>query len=136
MMPLPTIYTDEDVPDMVGDQLVTMGFTVYLARDVAYGADDSSHLKHCSDDGSVMVTLDRKDFWRLHWLWMSMYAWNVLDRMHTGILTVKGRLPPLPNEWAPAIDELVRDRAGNLAGMMWEWSSSKGDWSPIPLKLP
>lgn len=133
----PLVYLDEDVPVRLSDELRALGIPVQLAKDVLpLGTDDATQLKQCADDAFVMVTLNRKDFQRLHWLWMSLNSWNVLNRVHAGILTVWEQAPALPAEWAPAINDLLRREENNLPGTMWMWSPSKKTWRPQPFTLP
>jgi len=135
--PPPPVYLDEDVPVRLSNELRDLGIPVQLAKDVLKpGTDDATHLKQCADDAFVMITLNRKDFRRLHWLWMSLNSWNVLNRVHAGILTVWEQAPALPDEWAPAISELLRREANNLPGRMWMWNQSKNEWTLQPLTLP
>jgi hypothetical protein len=128
--PLPTVYVDENVPDQLVHRLRALGIQTTLARDIMPPATpDADHLKCCADNSWVLITLDQRDFQRLHWLWVNLHSWQVLSIPHAGIISaIQG--PPLPDEWAPSIAALVRDHAASLTGAMWVWNHGRKEWWP------
>ena len=132
-MPVEHVYLDEDVPLQIGDLLKARGFTVHLPRDSGtVSAADAVHLERCSREGWVLITQNRRDFRRLHALWMTLNYWRILPQPHGGILTVYEQDPLLPTEWAPAIDELLQGRQ-RLDGAMFMWRRSSREWQPQPM---
>ena len=133
-----TVYLDEDVPLQLFDLLSAEGIQVQLAKDtLPLGTDDATHLKQCADNALIMVTQNRKDFQRLHWLWSTLLSWNVVDKPHAGILTIVGQQTPvLPQEWAPPIVNLILNRSSPILGAMFMWRPSTREWETLPLQLP
>ena len=70
------LYFDENMPREMETILRGMGYTVHTVDEVsARSEDDSTHLRKSTERGWVLVTQDRRDFRRLHWLWTSLYKW-------------------------------------------------------------
>lgn len=127
-MPSMELYLDEDVPIQLADLLKARGLIVHLPKETGtVSRADSIHLQVCSRRHWVIVTQNRRDFRRLHWLWMTLNHWKVLRRAHGGILTVFEQEPALPEKWAPAIEDLLQ-RQMTLQGLMYMWRPSKQQW--------
>ena len=129
------LYFDEDMPQGIGDMLRGMGYTVHTVDEVgARSEDDSTHLRISTERGWVLITQNRKDFRRLHWLWTTFYNWDVLPQAHGGILTIYQQRPELTAEWAAAIHEFLQPR-GTLRGEMYMWRPSVSEWEREPVKF-
>jgi hypothetical protein len=88
-MQVPQVYFDETVPVNLADFLRRAGVTVHVPQNIGtLGKEDAVHLQTSSTQGRVLVTLDRRGFRRLHWLWMGLYYWGLTPRPHSGILTI------------------------------------------------
>ncbi|MBI4641675.1 MAG: DUF5615 family PIN-like protein [Candidatus Tectomicrobia bacterium] len=126
------VYFDEDVPSLLADQLRDLGLIVHIPQEVGtVSADDPVHLRVSTRQGWAIVTQNRRDFRRLHWLWTTFHQWGVLPQPHSGILTVYEQDPVLPQEWAPAIHQLLQ-RQTNLSGTMHMWRHSSRRWEIQP----
>jgi hypothetical protein len=131
--PAPALYLDEDVPHGLRDRLGQMGFNVRLARDVLPAAtEDSRHLKTCAENSWTIITINRKDFERLHKYWQVLRSWALLTTHHGGIISVSGD-PPLADEWVAEIGQLVTSRGANLFDSMWVWHLGRREWELIRL---
>jgi len=125
---LPELFLDEDVPPDLGDILEREGLAVHTVSGLrVFGAIDAAHLKRCVDNKWVLVTQNRRDFRRLHWLWTTFVAWGILPTHHSGILTVREQVPLRVEQWALAITELMRESQG-LDGAMYMWRPSTSQW--------
>ena len=83
------LYFDENMPQEMEGILRGMGYTVHTVEEViARSEDDSTHLRISTERGWVLITQNRRDFRRLHWLWTTFYNWGVLPQAHGGILTI------------------------------------------------
>lgn len=137
MTTLPNIqvYFDEDVPHRLRNLLSDRGITVHLSQDIGTtSADDPVHLQTCTSHGWILITHNRKDFLSLHGLWMSLYYWDILPQPHSGILTVLDQDPLKPEEWAPAIFDLLREQE-SFKGLMYMWRPSSRRWEPQPVRF-
>ena len=130
------LYFDENMPRGMEGILRGMGYTVHTVYEVgASSEDDSTHLRLSSERGWVLVTQDRKDFRRLHWLWTSLYKWGILQEEHEGILTIyQTRLSTPYSDWAAAIHDFLQPR-DTLRGEMYMWRPSQSRWDEEPVKL-
>lgn len=127
-MALDQLFLDEDVPAPIGGLFIGGGFSIHTPRDLGTLSEtDAFHLGQCAREGWVLITKNRRDFKRLHWLWTNLATWGVLPRSHGGILTVYGQVPRLPERLAPAVMEFLDGRA-TLEGEMHMWRPSTGDW--------
>ena len=132
----PTVFLDENVPDKVYELLSAAGIPALQARNILpQASQDPAVLKKCADESWVLVTLDRKDFWRLHWLWTALFTWGISGTDHGGIISVN-QAPPLPDEWAAAIINLLNERGEGLVGRLWEWNLTSHAWQEPELRLP
>ena len=88
-MAIEQLYFDENMPREMADILRGMGYTVHTAEEIgSRSEDDSTHLRISTEREWVLITQNRKDFRRLHWLWTTFYKWGVLQEEHSGILTI------------------------------------------------
>ncbi len=132
-MPVEHVYLDEDVPFQLADLLGANGVVVHLPREIdTVSAADPIHLQRCARERWVLITQNRRDFRRLHWLWMTFHQWQILPQPHGGILTLHEQEPALPIEWAPAIHELLESRQ-QFDGLMFMWRKSSGRWESQPV---
>lgn len=112
-----------------------MGYTVHTVVEVnARSEDDSAQLRISTERGWVLLTQNRKDFRRLHWLWTTFYKWGVLHGEPGGILTIYRQMPGLSNEWAVAIHDLL-EPLDSLRGQMHMWRPSRNRWDEEPVKF-
>ena len=129
-MPEQQVYLDEDVPRQLGKLLKDEGVVVHLPQEIeTIAAADPIHLRECASHGWVLITNNRRDFRRLHWLWMVFHYWGVIPNIHSGILTTYEASPLLPVEWASAILDLLGDQV-SLCGLMFMWRRSSKKWEP------
>ena len=130
------LYFDENMPQEMEHVLRRMGYTVHTVYEVgASSEDDSTHLRLSAERGWVLITQDRRDFRRLHWLWTSLYKWGVLHEEHGGILTMYQTRRSGPySDWAMAIHEFLQPR-DTLRGEMYMWRPSQSRWDEEPVKL-
>jgi hypothetical protein len=127
----PPLYLDEDVPHLLRDRLGALGFNVRLAVEVLGPAtEDSKHLKTCADNSWAIITLNRGDFQRLHRYWRVLHSWELLTTLHGGIISVSGN-PPLADEWASQIAQLVSNTGKALVGSMRVWDLERREWDLI-----
>jgi hypothetical protein len=84
--------------------------------------------------GWVLITQNRRDFRRLHWLWTALTDWGLLPESHAGILTIHEQVVSRYVEWADAIYDLVR-RQASLRGHMYRWRPASGRWDVEPASL-
>ena len=78
-----------------------MGHIVHTVEELGVRAeDDSTQLRISTEREWVLITQNRKDFRRLHWLWTTFYKWDVLPQAHGGILTIYQQRHELSYEWA------------------------------------
>jgi hypothetical protein len=129
------IYLDEDVPRQLGDLLSNNGITVHLPQEIgAVAADDPVHLERCASQGWALVTQNRRDFRRLHWIWMTFHYWGIIGQPHSGIITIREQRPAMIDVWAPAIIELLQGQP-SLQGLMYMWRPSSGKWDLQPVSF-
>ncbi len=129
------LYFDEDMTQDMGDILRGMGYTVHTVDEVnARSEDDSTHLRISTERGWVLITQNRRDFRRLHWLWTTFYNWGVLPQAHGGILTIYQQRPELTADWAESIHEFLQVRE-HIRGEMHMWRPSLVEWEKEPIKL-
>lgn len=123
------LYFDKDIAHELADPLRARGIAVHLPGEVGtLGAIDAVHLGTAASHGWILVTRNRRDFRRLHWLWASLNTWGVLPEVHHGILTIyEGEQKPAPPEWAAAIIQVLEEQA-SLLGTMHMWRPSMGSW--------
>jgi predicted nuclease of predicted toxin-antitoxin system len=115
------VYFDEDVPAPLADLLRRAGYTVRLPRDIGTLSEpDPVHLQTCASQGWVLVTRDRSDFRRLHWLWMTFHYWGIMSQPHSGILSISHFSPGRLELWATAILEKLQEQP-SLPGSMYTW---------------
>ncbi|MBI4202366.1 MAG: DUF5615 family PIN-like protein, partial [Chloroflexi bacterium] len=72
----PQFFLDANVPPVLGRQLSGIGFAVHYPEALGTSLSDQGLIRECAPRGWVLLTLNRKDFWRLHWLWMSLREWR------------------------------------------------------------
>jgi len=126
------VYLDDDVPDEVGIVLAGRGVQAHLPGESGTaGAPDPVHLKTCADHGWTLITFNRRDFRRLHWLWEALRAWGVIAQSHAGILTAHEQRPA--PEWAAAIADILQQE--RLEGKMFQWRPSTRAWDPEPVRF-
>ncbi|MDE2687506.1 MAG: DUF5615 family PIN-like protein [Chloroflexota bacterium] len=130
------LYFDENMPREMEGILRGMGYTVHTVYEVGTSSeDDATHLRLSAERDWVLVTQDRRDFRRLHWLWTALYKWGVLHEEHGGILTIyQTRLSTPYLDWAAAIHDFLQPR-DTLRGEMRMWRPSQGRWEEEPVKL-
>ena len=129
------LYLDEDMSQDMGDILRGMGYTVHTVDEVgARSEDDSTHLRISTERGWVLITQNRKDFRRLHWLWTTFYNWGVLPQAHGGILTIYQQRPELTADWAESVHEFLQVRE-HIRGEMYMWRPSLSEWEREPVKF-
>jgi hypothetical protein len=134
-VPLAEVYLDECISVTLGHLLLGRGLTIHLPADVGtVHATDSDHLMTCMRAGWVLVTQNRRDFRRLHWLWTALYDWGLLPDLHPGIITIHEQVVVGDDEWATAITELLEQQA-SLRGQMYKWRPSSGRWEEEPARL-
>lgn len=134
-MAIEHLYFDENMPQPMEGILRGMGYTVHTVDDAdARAEDDSTHLRISSERGWVLITQNRRDFRRLHWLWKTFYNWSVLEIEHAGILTIYQQREDLNYEWSEAIHEFLEGR-DDLTGDMFMWRPSLGRWEREPIKF-
>jgi hypothetical protein len=127
------LYLDENVPLQLAVLLMDKGIMVHLPQDVGtVSAADSVHLYRCSTEGWTLVTQDRRDFRRLHWIWMTLYYWGVVPRPHGGIITILENEPVIPQNWVSAIQALLQQHP-TLTGLMFMWHPASGEWQMQPV---
>jgi hypothetical protein len=130
-MQVPQVYFDENVPVNLADFLRRAGVTVHLPQNIGtLGKEDAVHLQTSSTQGWVLVTLDRRDFRRLHWLWMGLYYWGLTPRPHSGILTINDAERTSLTGWPTA---LLQKLPGLLPGEMHMWRPSESRWELEPV---
>lgn len=91
------------------------------------GQADAAILDYCRQMGWLLVTQNRRDFHRLHALWTTLYMWEALDKLHSGILTVYEQVQENPDLWAAAIDGFLQNRP-DMHGKLFSWRNSKELW--------
>ena len=129
------LYFDEDVPHELEGLLQGMGHTVHTVDEMhARSEDDSTHLRISTESGWVLITQNRRDFRRLHWLWTTFYNWGVLPQAHGGILTIYRHRPELRAEWAASIHEFLQIR-DHIRGEMYMWRPSQNGWDREPVRF-
>ena len=129
------LYFDENMPREMEGILHSMGYTVHTVDDTnSRSEDDSTHLQISTEQGWVLITQNRKDFRRLHWLWTTLYKWNVLQEEHGGILTIYRERHELFNEWAAAIHQFLQMRNA-MDGEMHMWRPSLSEWERDPVRF-
>ena len=134
-MPIEHLYFDEDMSQELGDILRRMGYIVHTVEELEVRSeDDSTHLRISTEREWILLTQNRKDFRRLHWLWMTFYNWGVLQEPHGGILTIYQQRSDLLVEWATAIDEFLQPR-DTLKGKMYMWRPSRNRWDEDPVRF-
>ena len=134
-MAIEHVYFDENMDRELGVILRGMGYTVHTVDEVAASSeDDSTRLRISTERGWVLVTQNRRDFRRLHWLWTTLHKWGVLREEHGGILTIYQQRRDLYHEWAAAIHEFLQPR-DTLRGEMYMWRPSLNEWEREPVKL-
>ena len=122
------VCLDEDVPRWLGELLTAQGFTAHLLDEIGTRSQsDAVQLRECTVRGWVLITRNRRDFQRLHALWTTLHIWGVLERPHTGVITVYETEPVSAAAWAIAIHDLLR-RTPTLQGRMYMWRPSTGEW--------
>jgi predicted nuclease of predicted toxin-antitoxin system len=118
----PQVYFDEDVHGTLADLLRRAGYTVQLPRDIGTLSEpDPVHLQTSTSQGWVLITRDRSDFRRLHWLWMTFHYWGIMSQPHSGILSINRFSPDLLEPWATAILEKLQEQP-SLLGSMHTWT--------------
>ena len=134
-MAIEHLYFDENMDQELEVILRGMGYTVHTVDEVAARSeDDSTHLRISTERGWVLITQNRRDFRRLHWLWTTLYKWGVLQEEHSGILTIYQQRRELYHEWASAIHDLLESRDA-LRSEMYMWRPSRSTWEREPVKL-
>lgn len=134
-MAIEQLYFDENMDGELGVILRGMGFTVHTVGEVgSRSEDDSTHLRISTERGWVLITQNRRDFRRLHWLWTTLHKWGVLQEEHGGILTIYQQRRDLYYEWAAAIQEFLQPR-DTLRSEMHMWRPSQDAWEKEPVKL-
>ena len=134
-MPPVEIYLDDCMPSEVARYLTDAGVAVHRPQQVGTAqATDSGHLMRCMRAGWVLVTQNRRDFRRLHWLWTALYDWGLLAKPHSGILTIHEQLPAGNRLWAAAIAQFLGQEP-NLQGRMYRWRPASGRWDEEPARL-
>ena len=129
------LYFDEDMSQEMEGFLRGMGYTVHTVEDMgARSEDDSTQLRISTEREWVLITQNRKDFRRLHWLWTTLYKWGILPQEHGGILTIYRQSPELTAEWAAAIHDFLQGRE-HIRGEMHMWRPSLSEWEREPVKL-
>ncbi len=129
------LYFDENMPQEMEGILRGMGYTVHTVEEViARSEDDSTHLRISTERGWVLITQNRRDFRRLHWLWTTFYNWGVLPQAHGGILTIYQQRQELTAEWAAAINEFLQ-RRDHIRGEMYMWRPSLDEWEEEPVRF-
>jgi hypothetical protein len=88
----------------------------------------------CMRGGWVLITQNRRDFRRLHWLWTALYDWGLLPEEHPGILTIHEQTAAAHQAWATAIVDLLLQRP-SLRGQMWRWRPAAARWDEEPPQL-
>jgi hypothetical protein len=127
------VYFDEDVSMPMSADLRSAGITVHLPVDIsALSAKDSDHLQACANQRWVLITHNRRDFRRLHWLWMTFHSWGIISQPHSGILTIYEAERTSTDYWPAAIAQLLRSRT-SLSGLMYMWRPSTGEWELEPV---
>ena len=113
-----------------------MGYTVHTIYETGTSSEDDSTLLRLSTEMDwVLVTQDRRDFRRLHWLWTTLYKWGMLNEEHSGILTIYQTRRSVPySDWAAAIHEFLQPR-DMLKGEMYMWRPSQNGWDREPMKF-
>ncbi|MCX6023213.1 MAG: DUF5615 family PIN-like protein [Chloroflexi bacterium] len=128
-MPTREDFCDEDVPTDVVLYLRDRGHQVALAREMGTGGEsDALQLQMCANRKWVLITQNRRDFRRLHALWMTLGLWDVLTRDHGGILTIYEQEQRAPEIWAEALDEMLQQEEISLQGKMFLWRRSTRLW--------
>ena len=129
------LYFDENMPQEMESILRGMGYTVHTVEEMgARSEDDSTHLRISTEQGWVLITQNRKDFRRLHWLWTTFYNWGVLSQAHCGVLTIYQQRHELTAEWAASIHDFLQGR-DQINGEMHMWRPSQSRWDEEPVKL-
>lgn len=123
---LPVLYSDEDIPDALVEELRQCGFQVRGSRDFfPEGTPDIIHLKHCFDRGWVVLTYNRGDFTSLGRCWDTLYLGGVLPRQHNGIVTATRQVPGMETVWANAIATHL-SWTPDPTGSIWVWRPTPG----------
>ena len=129
------LYFDENMPQEMEGFLRGMGYTVHTVVEIsARSEDDSTQLRISTERGWVLITQNRRDFRRLHWLWTTFHNWDVLPQAHSGVLTIYRQRPELMAEWAAAIHEFLQGRE-HIRGKMYMWRPSRNEWEEEPDKV-
>ena len=64
------LYFDENMPHRMEDILRGMACEVHTVDEMnSRSEDNSTPLRLSTEKGCVLITQDRKDFRRMHWLW-------------------------------------------------------------------
>jgi hypothetical protein len=127
------IYFDEDVSVLMATDLRNAGIMVHLPREIgALSARDPAHLQASTNQGWILVTHNRRDFRRLHWLWMTFYSWGIISQPHSGILTIYEAERTMTDHWPAAITQFLRNRT-SLTGLMYMWRPSTNGWEREPV---
>ncbi|GEM_PF-584692 len=131
----PVLFLDEDVSVELATLLRDQGLEVHTVQEVGIrSVPDAVILQKCIDEGWILITRNRRDFRRLHWLWMTFNRWRLLSKPHSGILTIYegAQSPsPLPEEWTQAILRLLEETP-NFDGLMFVWRPSTQQWETQP----
>jgi len=128
------IYLDDCVAPELARLLRDARVGVHLPVEVGTaGVSDSAHLMTCMRGGWVLVTQNRRDFRRLHWLWTALSDWGLLPQ-HPGILTIHEQTAAGHRAWAAAIIDLLQQQP-NLQGQMYRWRPASGQWDAEPARL-
>jgi hypothetical protein len=134
-MPPATVYLDECVSWEIGHLLSARGVHVHLPREEGtLHASDPAQLMTCMRSEWVLVTQNRRDFRRLHWLWTALYDWGLLPGPHAGILTIHEQVVARYPEWATAIVDLLQEQP-RVSGRMYRWRPASRQWDAEPARL-
>jgi hypothetical protein len=134
-MPPVEVYLDDCIALGLARLLEAGGLVVHLPEQVGTArVSDSGHLMTCMRGGWVLVTQNRRDFRRLHWLWTALHDWGLLPEQHPGILTIHEQVGAGGQTWAAAIVDLLQAQA-SLKGRMYRWRPASARWEIEPARL-
>ena len=101
-----SLYLNENIPYTIKPFLDELGINFIHTNDARnQGSLDEPQLEYASKNGYVLVTLNRRDFRRLHLDWISK------KKVHTGIILLS---PETPDLLAGRLKIFIETRLPNL----------------------
>ncbi|MGI8857145.1 MAG: DUF5615 family PIN-like protein [Thermomicrobiales bacterium] len=120
-----SLYCDEDVNPKIAILLSHVGHSVRTTTDERRtGAWDPDQLAFATDQGSILITHNRRDFRTLHDAWMQWLPRWRERQPHSGILILDHG--PLPVVIAEAIRAFLVTAPLSIAGQTHDWFARDG----------